>query len=137
MLKTLQKLNERFGSDWLEFEPETFYMLADDIDVEKAMALIVLELTDAIYNDVFAFEKAVCLFNDYPVNFSQFQKISAIDILQAIEDMEKVRKRDVFADEVLEYIADVFAEDGIHVFPESIFKDIEIDYMKRYLNGED
>lgn len=137
-------LIDKFDDNWLGWEPETLEraLLSVSVDptpklLEKIMCLQALLLTDAIYNDCFVFEKAVCLFNNYPARFNQFQQISAGDIMSAIEEMEKIRNRDVFSDEVLEYIADVFKEDGIDQFPTSLFKPEEITYMQRYLNGEE
>ena len=138
MLDTYKMLTDEFADEWLGWEPETLQVVKDrklpNLNIEKAVAIQVLLNTDAVYTEPFAFEKWVLLANDYPVNFRQFQDISPIDILDAIDIMEQIHHRDEFGDEVLELIAEVFKDNGIMGFPKGIFKPDELKELEEYIN---
>ena len=144
MVHLYKKLIDTFGDEWLGFEPETLEVALkekwgsySDSLITKVMALQAFLLTDAVYNDCFIFQKWILLLNDYPVNWNQMQELSVLDILYGIEQMEEIRPRDVFSDEVLEYIADIFQDNGVTEFTEGVFKPEEVTYMQRYLDGEE
>lgn len=118
-------LDEAWGDDWLDWEPETIAQTAEQdgfsiskISFDKIFSLRLLEKTDLCENDPRVFEKVCVAFASRPVDWGIIQDCSLPEICGAVALIKNYVKRDVkFSSEVKTYIAGVALFHGYILLP--------------------
>jgi hypothetical protein len=119
-----QMLIEKYGIEWLEWEPETLWTtiqmdFATEISRssrEKINAAKLLHLSDSFWKSWDVFEKVVIAFNGLTPLFDRVQEISLGQMLHGVLQATVIRKEE-FQGEVLSYIAARCKEDGLIWLP--------------------
>jgi len=119
-----QALIEKYGSEWLEWEPETLWQeIRSDwstsitrINMDKIGALKVLHVSDAFWRHWETFEKVVLAFNNLIPLFDRVQDVSMGQITHAMNQAGEIRKEE-FHPEVRLYIAARAHEQGFIWLP--------------------
>jgi hypothetical protein len=117
-------LIEKYGVDWLEWEPETIWttITADfgtpisDASREKINAAKLLHVSDSFWRHWEVFEKVVLAFNGIKPLFDRVQDITLGQMLHAVLQASEIRKEH-FEQEVLSYIAMRCKEEGFIWLP--------------------
>lgn len=115
----LLALNELYGNDYLDFEPETF---REDLGVsgrilDKIMAGIVLKTTSKFWNDIVTFEKVALALNNRSVSFTEYQDLSPAEIAWAVTEAGFITHPEPFGDDVKIYIAKKLHDEGYDLAP--------------------
>lgn len=119
------KLLEKYGPQWLEWEPETIWSeIKDDFGAgsisvhvrNKINAMKLMHVADTPWSawEVFA---VVCqALNDNIPDFRILQKPSPDQIIAAVNIMQRVKRLE-FSEEVARFIAACFLDDGVFFLP--------------------
>ena len=121
-------LLDRYGADWLIWEPETLrQQILDDYDTtlsdrvfDKIMALKLCHSTQAPWEEWDVFEKVILAFNDVNVDFLSMQSPSPAQICYGVKQMNKINQSVVFLDDIKAYIAARCHTAGFVYLPEPL-----------------
>lgn len=126
-VKIFLTLNNKFGEEWVEWEPETILEMADREGVEvkhtnrdKIMALKVIQNTDAFWEDPRTFEKVVLAFNHRIVDWGHVQEPRLHEVVGAIELIERYLKSLDFTEKIQAYVTVVAIRDGYVMLPPAL-----------------
>lgn len=110
----LVALRQIYGTDYLEFEPETFQLEMDTSPVvtERIMSGILLETNGAFWNDITAFEKVSLAMNKRSVSFAEYQDISPAEIAWAVTEAGLITRPIPFSSDVNLYISKKYYDEG-------------------------
>jgi hypothetical protein len=115
-------LIKKYGTDWLEWEPETFDIVlrkdfgeTSDLNIVKIQAMKTLHLVDTFWQrwEVFNWLTA-CLNSVFP-DFELLQVPTVAQCMVAVDIANRVRMDVPWSDEVKEFLAVVHRHDGIFV----------------------
>jgi len=120
-------LLDRFGPEWLTWEPETVW---SEIEAEfgvspgvharnKINALKTMHVVDTPWSEWEVFSVVCQALVDNIPDFKMLQKPSVSDVIRAVTIMKKVKSQD-FSEEVGRYIAACFLDDSVIFLPEPV-----------------
>jgi len=117
-------LIEVYGTDWLEWLPETLWAtLREDFETQlsalnrdKVSAAKLLHLNDAFWRYWETFEKVVVAFNNLTPLFDRVQDLSVGQMVWAVRQANEIRK-EPFEEEVARYVAARAKEEGFVWLP--------------------
>lgn len=128
-LNVYKLLNDNYGSDWHDWEPETLWQT---LELEHAIkpseeiknlvqALQVICNTNFPFEDFSVFENIVHALNMSPVYFGSIQSSELDDIAMAIKILKLIRPKEEFEDDILGYIAACAKKAGVVYLPGDLF----------------
>jgi len=126
-------LTNKFGKDWINFDPETFPILlpkTNEYSMEIINALLVLIVSDAGWNNPFIFENIVDALNENSVIPEIVTKPSLLEIAFTIKEMNSLR-RIPFGEDVKKYIAAIAMDELFIVLPE------ELSFADKYMEHQE
>lgn len=122
----LDLLNETFGRDWLEWEPETLHREIERVFglrpteqvFEKIMALQTFMNTDLFWDDLMVFEDIVLAFGDRYVDPDLLQGCTPEELVYGIAVAEEIGKEneDEFVSDIIMYIRACHQMAGVVVY---------------------
>jgi hypothetical protein len=118
------ELTRAFGSEWLDWEPETILMeIRRQYGVtpiesvkDKIFALQTFLTTDLFWDDFLIFEKIVLAFNDRDVDHDLIQCATPEELAYAMEVSTGLREKKSFVRDIPEYIRACHREAGVLVY---------------------
>ena len=128
-MRIFAMLNERYGRDWWDWEPETLWRtIEQDLDTEadeevknliQAFQLIVH--TNAPFEHWHIFEKVGHALNANPVDFGIVQPLELDEAAWTVHVLKTMRPQQPFDDEVDAYIAACAKGAGVVYLPPELF----------------
>lgn len=117
-------LEEKYGSEWLDWEPETLWQMikrdfvsdVHPVNKDKIGAVKTLLLVDDYWEQWNIFEKVTKAFNNQIPSFLMTEGCSPGEMAWSVEDSSRIRT-DVFTDEVSAYVRSNCLDNGYVVFP--------------------
>lgn len=115
----LAGLDKLYGSEYLDFEPETIRgdLGLPDETLSRIMAGIVLKTTSGFWNEITTFEKVALALNNRSVSFGEYQEISPAEIAWAVTEAGLITRPEPFDDDVEIYIAKKLHDEGYDQAP--------------------
>lgn len=121
-------LNDSYGRDWWDWEPETLWqtLAMDDIQVDDELKDTVLALqvcvnTMSPFEHWHIFENVGNAFNGNPVSFSVIQPLEPDECALTAKILQLLQPKTPFDTEVLGYIAMTARGAGLVFLPEELF----------------
>lgn len=138
MYETYLRLNQLFEGEWLDWEWETITASlpnGETMDVNKVMGLQVFLLTEGFFNIPFLFEKMVVTCTDRVATLNQFEHVTPVDIMKALKELRMIPEKEweIFDEDVVEYIVNIFRKARVYKFPRGLFMDEQNKYADGYL----
>lgn len=117
-------LDEAFGKDWLEWEPETlhreiervFHVRPIEQVFEKIMALQTFLNTDLYWDDLMVFEDIILAFGDRHVDPDLLQGCTPEELAYGIAVADELGREGTFVDDIKEYIRACHQMAGVVVY---------------------
>ena len=117
-------LNNMWGEEWLEWEPETIIQTAEmdgfkisSINLGKIFALRVVIKTDRFFTEPRIFEKVVRSFSNKVVDWGTVQRNRVHEIAAAIALIDRYVRDGSFSDDIAAYVAACALSDGYVLLP--------------------
>lgn len=123
-LGVFKNLNEKFGHEWWDWEPETIWAMAPELTGglrDVVMALQCTVNTNSPFEHWHIFEKVGLAFNNHHVDFGVVQPLEPNEASLTIYILKMIRPKEEFDPEVLGYIAAVCHSAGIVYTPPELF----------------
>lgn len=128
-LKLFEILNDHYGKDWWDWEPETIWTMLekeqgikpDDELKNMLMAFQVAVNTNAPFEHWHVFEKTGHAFNQNIVDFNILQPLELDEAALTVKTLNRLRPATGFEDEVCGYIAAIAKECGVVYLPVEYF----------------
>ena len=123
-LRVYSELNNKFGSDWQNWEPETLWATTGYRTAEYQnliMALQVICKTNFPFEEWSVFERVVHAVNGNDVHFNEIVPSELDHIAWAIKVLRTIRPEEEFSSEVCAYIKACAMNSGVLLLPENLF----------------
>ncbi len=125
-IKLKDMLMAEYGTEWIEWAPESivleaFWGKANDLLLDKVMALQLCLSTDTPWTEWNVFEKVGRCFTNQDVDFMTFQPLSTGECSVTIDIMQQIREDEQFSGEVQLYVANIAFSENLVVLPEDMF----------------
>lgn len=128
-LKVFGLLNEQFGREWFDWEPETLWAtFGEGAGIKMSgswknviLALQTLVATNQAHEHWHIFENTVHAFNMNPVDFGTLQPCEMDDIAKAMKIMNTIRPKTEYEPEIYGYIASCARASGVVYLPPEFF----------------
>lgn len=139
------KLNNRWGEEWLDWEPETIIGTAEQegeeistLNMSKLFAIRAILKTDKFFSDHRTFEKVCLSFAGRHVDWGITQKPRVHEMCAAIALVDKFLKTSEFNDEVAAYAAAIAVDSGFIFLPPQLrFAQFAFDVELLSVRGEE
>ena len=125
-IKLKNMLMAEYGKDWITWAPESivleaFWGKANDLLLDKVMALQLCLSTDTPWTEWNVFEKIGRCFTNQDVDFFTFQPLSTGECSVTIDLMEQIREDESFSEEVQLYVANIAFSEHLVMLPTDLF----------------
>jgi len=124
-IKIMLEIDDQYGKDWLNWEPETFIqsyekdgVTLSKLTMDKIMALKVIINTEEFFESARVFEKICVAFSNRMVDWGVVQNVRVHDIAATVAVILRFLKDEPFSDDVKGYIAASAVRDGYMILPE-------------------
>lgn len=132
VLNLYRILNDKFKTEWIDWEPETLWMelgeeginVTDEIK-NVVGALQVVANTFFPFEAWHIFENVAHAFAGNDVNFSIVQPLELTEAASAVKILTTIRPNTEFELEVLDYIAAIAKSSGVVYLPQDIFPGVQ------------
>jgi hypothetical protein len=144
VLEIYRILNEKFNTEWFNWEPETIYSelihnfsIKPDERLKNIIgALQVVVNTNFPFEMWNVFENISHAFNENPVFFSIVQPAELDEIALTIKILKAIRPKEEFTDDICGYIAASAKTSGVVYLPEDFFPVRSQNLLDGLLNDE-
>jgi hypothetical protein len=122
-------LNERYGREWWQWEPETVWQtlqkeqgIDPSEDLKNLISALQLTVTtNQPFENWHVFEKVGQAFNMNPVNFGILQPLEADEVALTLKLLRMIRPKQEFDSEICGYLAAVAKNAGLVWLPKEVF----------------
>lgn len=129
VVSIFDQMNEKYGEDWWDWEPETIRVTLDkdfgfevSEDGENLLGALQLVLnTNQAHEHWHVFEKVGHAFNANVVDFSILQPLELDEIALTIDLLRRLRPKQEYLSEIPGYIAAVAKNSGVVYLPPDLF----------------
>lgn len=126
-VKIMLVLDQKWGTEWKGWEPETITQMIKDegvevskVNLDKIMAIKVLVNTGEFWSNPRTFEKVCLAFSSRMVDWGVVQEPRVHEIAACVALIERYIAEDTFSDTVAAYVAGAAVRDGYVLLPPSL-----------------
>lgn len=123
-IKLMLILDEKWGDEWLKWEPETIVQTANvdglsihRVNMDKIFAIKVIKNTEEFFKDARVFEKVCVAFGNRLVDWGTIQSVHVHDMAGAVALIERYIKEGEWDSEIESYVAASSIADGFLMLP--------------------